>query len=261
MEIVFKDHQYGDSTINFTISLNQINGILTNAPTEIEDIIKSNINCKGQLIINEKSATKKEYAFYKKNIIVIKDKLTYSSETLYEYIEKVMKIHKIYPKDKDKKIKDSLKIVGVNIRTLKSSIHNLSSSEKKLVSIAIGLIINPNILIIENATKSLDLKNKKKVIMLFRKLVEQYNKTIVLISENSDELYQYTKHIIIFKKHKIIIDGDTDYVFKKVSFLKEHNINIPKIIDFTYRVKKEKKAKLEYHKDIRDIIKDIYKHV
>ena len=43
--------------------------------------------------------------------------------------------------------------------------------------------------------------------------------------------------------------------------MKKNRVNIPEIVEFTYQAKKEKKAKIDYHRDIRDLIKDIYKHV
>ena len=46
-----------------------------------------------------------------------------------------------------------------------------------------------------------------------------------------------------------------------LKFLKRNKFDIPDIVMFTYKAKKDKKVKIDYHQDIRDIIKDIYKHV
>ena len=48
---------------------------------------------------------------------------------------------------------------------------------------------------------------------------------------------------------------------QREDFLKKNRINITKIVEFTYLAKKKKNIKIDYHKDVRDIIKDIYKHV
>ena len=53
-----------------------------------------------------------------------------------------------------------------------------------------------------------------------------------------------------------------DDVFDEKASQKPLNkFSIPEIIEFTYLAKKKKSVKIDYHKDIRDIIKDIYKHV
>ena len=50
-------------------------------------------------------------------------------------------------------------------------------------------------------------------------------------------------------------------IYQRVDFLKRNKFDVPEIIEFTYLAKKKKAVKIDYHKDIRDIIKDIYKHV
>ena len=49
--------------------------------------------------------------------------------------------------------------------------------------------------------------------------------------------------------------------YKEVDYLKRHKIDIPEIIEITHLAKKNKNIKIDYFKDVRDIIKDIYKHV
>jgi energy-coupling factor transporter ATP-binding protein EcfA2 len=168
---------------------------------------------------------------------------------------------KLIIKDLEKKIADSLRIVGLSTDLLIRNVYTLSSSEQKLLQIGISLISNPDILILDEPFISLDMKNEKKVIMLLQKIKEQYNKTIIIISNNSDILYKYTNNIIIIKNNKILIEGLTNEVFQRVDFLKRNKIQIPEIVEITYLAKKNKNIKIDYHKDIRDIIKDIYKHV
>ena len=69
------------------------------------------------------------------------------------------------------------------------------------------------------------------------------------------------KELQIFKVDKILVEGDTKDIFQRVDFLSRNKINIPEIVEFTYLAKKKKNVSIDYHSDIRDIIKDIYKHV
>ena len=50
-------------------------------------------------------------------------------------------------------------------------------------------------------------------------------------------------------------------ILTNIDFLNKNKIDIPDIVEITYLAYKKKKIKIDYHKDIRDIIKDIYKHV
>ena len=46
---------------------------------------------------------------------------------------------------------------------------------------------------------------------------------------------------------------------RRFSFV-QHDIELPYLISFT-KLARDKKVKLSYHRDIRDLIKDVYKHV
>ena len=54
----------------------------------------------------------------------------------------------------------------------------------------------------------------------------------------------------------MLISGLTKEVFKEVELLQKNNILLPPILEFTYLARKKKKVKIDYHTDIRDIIKD-----
>lgn len=190
-----------------------------------------------------------------KDFEVISFKDTIIDRMIYEIERRNLEV-----KDYKKKIKDSLKIVGLDIE-LERSINTLSYSEKKLIQIAIELLENPDTLIFIEPFRGLDLFNIKKLMRLFRKLIDKYNKTIIFISDNSDILYKNTDYILVYKNNKLIKQGETKKVFEDVEFLKKNKINIPEIVDFTYLVKTKYNVKIDYHRDIRDIIKDIYKHV
>ncbi len=74
-------------------------------------------------------------------------------------------------------------------------------------------------------------------------------------------LYNNTDNIIFAKNNKIIESETTDMFFKDVSKLKKYKLDIPDSIELIDLVKKKKNIKLTDYKDVRDILKDIYKHV
>ena len=237
MEMIFKNYKYKDNILNFSIIEKEINGITGKETKNLVNIIKLNNSVKGKIIVNNNELTKEEII----------------------YSEIASK--KIQTKNINKKIIESLKIVGLTEDILVRNFYSLSSSEKKLIQVARALLSNPNILIFNEPFKFLDMRNEKKLIMLLNRIKDQYNKTIILVSNNSNILYKYTNHLIIFKNNKILIEGNTSDIYIKIPFLIKNRIEIPEIVEFTYLANKQKNANLEYHKDIRDIIKDIYKHV
>lgn len=262
MELKIKDYHYNDTLLNFSINSNNIIGITGTDKNKLIDIIKLERNYKGKIFIDTKEITKSEISTYKKKIISITEELEYAPflKNIYQLMTYEIKRRGLILKNSEKKIKDSLKIVGLNENYLERNLVTLSTSEKKFIQLAVALLSNPDILIINEPFKGLDIKNEKKIFILLQKIKEQYKKCIIFISNDSNMLYRYTNYLIIFRNNKII-EGSTTDLFKRVDYLKRNKIVIPKIVEFTYLAKKKKNIRLEYHKDIRDIIKDIYKHV
>ena len=223
----------------FNINDDEINGIITDNKEVIIDLL----NQDKASIIREDF----QYNFF--------------NNTIYDYMLSEIEKKNLVLKDEDKKIKDSLRIIGLNKLDLNRNITTLSESEKKLLQISIGLLANPQVLVFEEPFRKLDLKNQKKIILFLRKIKEKYHKTIIFITNDSDMLYKYSDYLIIIKNNKKIIEGPSKKVFEQVDLFIENNITIPEIIEFTYKAKKKYNVKIDYHNDIRDIIKDIYKHV
>ena len=179
---------------------------------------------------------------------------------VFEYMYYEIRRKRLIIKNPKKKIDDSLRIVGLDNTYLNRNINSLSSSEKILIILAISLLSNPDVIILDNLFKYFDKTKEKRLMILLEKIRDEYNKTIILVNDDSEILYKYTKYLII-KKNNLFIEDETDKLFKRVDFLHKNNIKVPEIIELTHLIKKKKKIKLEYHKDVRDILKDIYKHI
>lgn len=263
MEIVLKEYKNNENYIDLTIINNEINGIYSTDPNRLSNIFKFHNESRGQIIIDGKEIKRQNINIINSKISIIDKKSLDDNQTttIKKLFENTIKQYKVELKDEQKKILDSLKIVGLDQELINRPVYTLSTYEKKAISFAKALITNPEVIILVNYFKGLDKNNEKRLIMLIQKIKEQYNKTFIIISDNSEILYKYTRNIIVFKNDKVIIEGNTDAIFQRVEFLKKHKIDIPKIVEFTFIAKKYKKVKIDYHKDVRDIIKDIYKHV
>ena len=218
---------------------NEINGIIT----DDKELIIS--------LLNEKD---------KVSIIREDFEYNYFDITIYDYMNGEIEKRNLVLKDKAKKIIDSLKIVGLNKIDITRCVVTLSESEKKLLQIAISLLSNPNIIVFEEPFNKLDTKSQKRLIIFFQMIKEKYNKTIIFITNNSEILYKYADYVVIIKNNKVISNGKKE-VFEDVDLLTTNGVSIPEIVEFTYKAKKKYNIKIDYHNDIRDIIKDIYKHV
>jgi len=249
--------------INLKIESNHITGITGEYKTllcELIDAVKEVSS--GNIVIGTTPLDKNTLKIIRKEVCMIHQNYQeqFFTDDVREEIMFLISRLNYQPKDINKKMNQALKMVGLDESYLDKNIHSLSAGEKKLLQVAIGLICNPSIIIFDEAFVELDLISTKRLIKLIKMLKEKYNKTIIISSNNVNLLYELTDDIVILKKGHIVAADNTVKVYQNVDLLKENDIEIPDLVMFTY-LAKNKKVKLSYHRDIRDLIKDVYKHV
>ena len=152
-----------------------------------------------------------------------------------------------------------LEIFELESNFISRYINTLSYTEKIYLNILRNLLIKNDKVIFVDVFKYLDHKNRKRMILLLNYLKEKYY-YIIITSYYVDDLYSLGDNSIIW--YKGIADyGDTVEVYKDIEVLNKNRIPAPTLAEITYKAKKEKNVKLFYSRDVRDIIKDIYKHV
>lgn len=264
MEIKVNNVNYQDfKNLTFSIQSTGICGITGIGKTSILKLLTGKESITGTIKYDNETLSNKNKLSIIKQISMV-DQLfinIYSKTTIEEYMLHIIRYYKLNIKDPYKKIIDSLKIVNLKTEYLKRNINTLSISEKKLLQIASCLITNPKVILLDEPFINLDVNNQKKMCRLLNQLNEKYKISIVIASHDSEILYRYTKHLIIIKNNKVLKEGNSKDLYENVKFMLKEELEIPDIVLFTYKAKNAKKVKIDYHRDIRDLIKDIYKHV
>ncbi len=164
-------------------------------------------------------------------------------------------------KEIDKRVVDALKMVGLDESYLDRNPFYLSNGEKRKIAIASILVFNPQVIILDEPTVGLDYHGKKMLIKNIRMLRDKYNKTIIICTHDVDMLYPLVDNIIVLNKGQVLLEGNREEVFNQTSVLAANNIKIPRIVEFINKVNNKKGIKLPSRTDIKDLIKDIYRHV
>ena len=180
--------------------------------------------------------------------------------TVYDEISFAMKSLKNKSKNIEKKVIDSLKMVGLSKDYLYKNPFSLSSGEKRKIAIASIISYNPKTLIFDEPTIGLDSVSKKNFIQLLRTLKTKYKKTIILISHDIELVHLLSDHVILINNGKVILEGDKYTVFKDDISLKKCGILAPNAIRFSKIVYGKTGKNIGYRDDINDIIKDVYRN-
>lgn len=104
-------------------------------------------------------------------------------------VDKVKKQNNLSKEDLDKLFKD----LGIE-KLVKKYPNELSGGQRQRVAIARALYANPDILLADEPTASLDTKNVEEVGKLFKKLAKERNKAIILVTHDP-RLEKYADHI------------------------------------------------------------------
>lgn len=264
MEIKFlnvslkEKNKYLIKNFNLQIKSNEITGIYNDNFNIITKLLTSDTNYKGDILIDSKS-----FHIISKSIITYIDELT-NNTFLTKKVSDEFYLTKRNIQDDDsnyiKKVVASLNMVGLPELFLERDIITLSKSEKRLLQIAISLITNPDIIIINEPFLYLDKNNKANIRKILFDLKKKYQKTIIILSQDINTLYELTNYLVIFKDKKLLISDSTNLIFNDLNILENNEIDLPNIVLFN-KIALNYNKKIPNTKDVKDLIKDVYKNV
>ena len=138
--------------------------------------------------------------------------------------------------EEDAKIraKEVIKLVGLDESYLQRSPFNLSGGEKKRVSIAGILAMEPDILVLDEPTSGLDPKGRDDLLKLFTDIHEKLNNTVIIITHDMNTVYQYSSRVLVMNKSELVFDGSAIDLFTKEN-IQKWNLDLPEILQITKR--------------------------
>lgn len=266
MELEVKNIRYvykGKNLLNglsFKVSSSDIIGITGPNKTVLLEILDLEKKYQGDILINNVLINNGNKLKYQREIALVHQANNFYTTVVSDEMKFVIDYYQYNSRDLKKRMKDALKLVGLSEGCLTRKISTLSSSEKVLVKVACCLITNPKVILFDETFVGLDYNSKCILFRLIKKLKERKDKLIVVASSDVDLLYQLTSKLIVLEDGTIVKNGDTFKIMKDQDFLTTHNIDVPYLVKFT-DLARAKKVKLSHHRDILDLIKDVYRHV
>ena len=157
------------------------------------------------------------------------------------------------------KAKELIKLVGLDESYLDKSPFELSGGEMRKVALCGVLALEPKVLILDEPTVALDYKRREEIMTMVKKLKDELNMTIVLISHNMNYVLEYADKIFVLKNGKINFEGTVEELFADETLLKENSLEQPELLKF-YNNLQENNIKLDVfprkYEDLIDALKN-----
>lgn len=188
-----KNYTNFDLKINLKINKGEIFGLIGQSGSGkstilriIQGILKAD---KGE--INIAKNTEIAYIFQEFNLLYNKN--VFDNVALPLILKKKFSVEKV---------EEVLKFVGLSDKK-KSFIASLSGGERQRVAIARALVINPQLLLCDEVTASLDKSVKDEILDLFEEINKKYGTTILVVTHELEVVKRLCSRVAVIEKGKI----------------------------------------------------------
>ncbi len=134
-----------------------------------------------------------------------------------EIIEEGLKIHepKLSPDQRDDKIVDVLKEVGLDPATRNRYPHEFSGGQRQRVAIARAMVLNPRFVMLDEPTSALDMSVQAQVVDLLRNLQAKHDLAYLFISHDLKVIRALANDVIVMRNGKIVEAGPSEQIFER----------------------------------------------
>lgn len=275
MEIKFNNVSYSENSktpfekkylknVSFEILENKITAIISNDESKIGELLTgvkkpTSGNITYGDFINKKGYTYENINEYRKHVAWINcsSKKEFLCNTVREELSLTIRNYMKNCKDIEKRIIDSLKLVGLDSSYIDANPNDLSFIEQKKVIFANTISYNPNVLIIDGYDNGMNYKEKDILKKMLRLLKVRYNKTIIIISNNIEFIMDLVDNYIVINNGLCVLNGNKNEFYNDELY---KYVEMPKIIEFIKYVRDMGHC-IEEYVDIKELIKGIYRDV
>lgn len=134
-----------------------------------------------------------------------------------DQIKEVLSLHnpELSDKQKDERVDDILKLVGISPDRKDQFPHQFSGGMKQRVVIAMALVAEPQLLLADEPTTALDVTIQAQILALMKQLKEKFDSSMILITHDLGIVAEFCDSVAIVYAGEVIETGSIEQVFER----------------------------------------------
>jgi len=151
------------------------------------------------------------------------------------------------------RVENVLGLVGLDKDYLHHSTLNLSGGEKRRVALAGVLIMQPQLLLLDEATVGLDPEGKEQLFKILLDWQKEDNKSFLFITHDMNDVLEYAEEVIVMDKGKLLYHTSPSDLFEKYSDkLEDLGLELPECISFLNKLNQKLKNPIKISGNIKE---------
>jgi len=179
---------------------------------------------KGEVMVGDVHVTKKTLPMIRQRLGLVfqdpDDQLFMT--TVYDDVAFGPRNYKLEEKEVEERVLKALELVGI-LHLKDRAPYKLSGGEKRTAAIASVLSMQPDVLIMDEPTASLDPKSRRRIIQLLK----SFKHTKIITSHDLDMIMEICDRILVIKDGEILADGETSEILSNAELLDRCGLEMP----------------------------------
>ncbi len=191
--------------------------ILKLLPEKVGEITKGSIMYKGEDLVQANEGHMLRLRGHSISMI-FQDPMTSLNPTMSvgDQVLEVINLHfpELSAAEKTKKVDEMFNMVGIPASRKGEFPHQFSGGMKQRIVIAMALIAEPELLLADEPTTALDVTIQAQILELMRKLKEEFNSAVILITHDLGVVAEFCDTVSVVYSGRVVEHGTVEQIFE-----------------------------------------------